>query len=110
MSAPTPIKVCIRLPGVGEFVATVPAFDNYDVDPSKLDKTELATELLRSLNVYVAERIQVEPLAGEVDRVVETLHRWAHVVPLTCDDCPHTATCPWAFDAYNTNGDCLAEK
>lgn len=28
----------------------------------------------------------------------------------TCDTCPSNDTCEWAFDGYNTNGDCLAEK
>jgi hypothetical protein len=28
----------------------------------------------------------------------------------TCDDCPSCATCQHAFDAYNTDGDCLADK
>jgi len=28
----------------------------------------------------------------------------------TCDDCPAKRTCEWAFDPYNVNGDCLAEK
>ncbi len=28
----------------------------------------------------------------------------------TCDDCPAAATCNYAFDDYNTDGDCLAEK
>ena len=28
----------------------------------------------------------------------------------TCKDCPARFTCEWAFDPYNTEGDCLAEK
>jgi MoaA/NifB/PqqE/SkfB family radical SAM enzyme len=28
----------------------------------------------------------------------------------SCDDCSARKTCEWAFDPYNTNGDCLAEK
>ena len=28
----------------------------------------------------------------------------------TCKDCPARFTCEWAFDLYNTEGDCLAEK
>ena len=28
----------------------------------------------------------------------------------TCDDCPARYTCEWSFDAYNIDGDCLAEK
>lgn len=28
----------------------------------------------------------------------------------TCDECPAKKTCQFAFDPYNTDGDCLAEK
>ena len=28
----------------------------------------------------------------------------------TCNDCSDKETCIYAFDLYNTNGDCLAEK
>lgn len=28
----------------------------------------------------------------------------------TCDDCSGAPDCDYAFDGYNTNGDCLAEK
>jgi len=28
----------------------------------------------------------------------------------TCDDCAAALTCEYAFDDYNTQGDCLAEK
>ena len=28
----------------------------------------------------------------------------------TCADCLHITRCPFAFDGYNRNGDCLAEK
>jgi hypothetical protein len=37
----------------------------------------------------------------------------AHGIPIqdfTCYDCPLYRTCDLAFDPYNTNGDCLAEK
>lgn len=29
---------------------------------------------------------------------------------LTCVTCGANNVCPYAFDAYNTNGDCLAQK
>ena len=29
---------------------------------------------------------------------------------ITCDDCPQRHTCPYAYDPYNIDGDCLAEK
>jgi len=28
----------------------------------------------------------------------------------TCDGCSHAPLCEYAFDAYNTDGDCLASK
>lgn len=28
----------------------------------------------------------------------------------TCHTCPSQETCEWAWDMYNTNGDCLADK
>lgn len=28
----------------------------------------------------------------------------------TCDDCAAASQCPWVFDAYNTDGDCIAVK
>jgi|APSaa5957512622_1039677.scaffolds.fasta_scaffold234927_2 hypothetical protein len=36
-------------------------------------------------------------------------------VEYTCDKCPYFRkdtihNCEWAYDLYNTNGDCLAEK
>ncbi len=34
------------------------------------------------------------------------------VEEITCDDCPSAkdGTCEWAWDVYNTDGDCLAVK
>lgn len=29
---------------------------------------------------------------------------------VTCQNCPINDTCEFAFDPYNTDGDCLAEK
>ena len=31
-------------------------------------------------------------------------------VKFTCDECTSNRTCAYAFDGYNTDGDCLAEK
>lgn len=30
--------------------------------------------------------------------------------PSTCINCPINDTCEWAWDLYNLDGDCLAEK
>lgn len=32
------------------------------------------------------------------------------VKEFTCNECKANKTCPFAWDWYNTNGDCLAEK
>ena len=29
---------------------------------------------------------------------------------LTCNKCPDVEECPYAWDPYNTDGDCLADK
>ena len=29
---------------------------------------------------------------------------------ITCEKCPHDPTCQFAWDLYNTDGDCLASK
>jgi hypothetical protein len=34
----------------------------------------------------------------------------AHGITITCENCPQADRCDYAFDGYNTNGDCLAEK
>jgi len=28
----------------------------------------------------------------------------------TCDSCPERLVCEYAYDTYNTNGECVAEK
>jgi hypothetical protein len=35
---------------------------------------------------------------------------WPADRELTCEDCPSNAECEFAFDPYNTQGDCLALK
>jgi hypothetical protein len=32
------------------------------------------------------------------------------LVDMTCYGCADNQTCPFRWDLYNTNGDCLAEK
>lgn len=34
----------------------------------------------------------------------------AHELVLTCDTCSDAPVCEYAFDLYNTDGDCLASK
>jgi predicted lipase len=53
----------------------------------------------------VARYREVSKLLAEKER---ELARCAEVI--TCIRCSEKTTCPYAYDGYNTNGDCLAEK
>jgi hypothetical protein len=35
---------------------------------------------------------------------------WPSDTKFTCDTCDQRRTCPFAYDPYNTGGDCLAAK
>jgi hypothetical protein len=46
-------------------------------------------------------------------KMIDLLHQeWAgpELPDITCDHCSVAHRCQWAFDPYNTNGDCLDEK
>lgn len=51
-------------------------------------------------------------LARYRDVSVARLRRLGETGPIvfTCDGCHHRTYCRYAFDAYNTDGDCLADK
>jgi hypothetical protein len=46
-----------------------------------------------------------EPQEGDVERY-ENIPK----EDTTCFRCPDSGTCKYAFDPYNTDGDCLADK
>ncbi len=48
-----------------------------------------------------------EALAEFRDRAIANIDE---DVIFTCDDCGARWTCPYVFDWYNQDGDCLAEK
>lgn len=50
-----------------------------------------------------------EELKRDRARLIQMAGRYAPAV-YTCDDCGAAPTCKLAFDAYNSDGDCLAEK
>ena len=50
----------------------------------------------------LAERTKKE-LKGIVRRELQQ-------VEVTCEKCPYNDNCEYAWDVYNTGGDCLAEK
>lgn len=59
---------------------------------------------------YVVPRTFRE-LASARQETLATLRDEGMVVfSLSCDECSRFAVCQWAFDPYNTNGDCLDEK
>lgn len=58
--------------------------------PEPLTPEALAEDRARMVAIYEAEGIEISTF--------------------TCDDCGMRFTCGLAFDAYNTDGDCLAEK
>lgn len=35
---------------------------------------------------------------------------WGQGMSFTCDSCKMVDGCKWAYDPYNTNGDCLGVK
>jgi hypothetical protein len=46
------------------------------------------------------------------EKFKDTQVGWAYEtdISFTCDTCLDNDTCAYSFDAYNTNGDCLAIK
>jgi hypothetical protein len=46
----------------------------------------------------------------EQDRAIAVGHHGEPEGGFTCDNCGSVSYCALAFDWYNTNGDCLAEK
>lgn len=46
----------------------------------------------------------------EATRSKDYKRRFKRTPNFTCSDCGAKATCCFAFDFYNTDGDCLAEK
>lgn len=57
-----------------------------------------------------ASRTKEQIAELEAERTKGYTERFKSVPKFTCSDCPLTPTCYFAFDWYNTDGDCLAEK
>lgn len=58
---------------------------------------------------YIAAACNAVPaLVAEVRRLRWQAELWRETT--TCFDCAKNTECEYAFDAYNTNGDCLAIK
>lgn len=52
-------------------------------------------------DLFSARRLMVQALS-DADMAPDTY--------VSCDDCARASKCQWAFDVYNTNGDCLDDK
>lgn len=60
-------------------------------------------------DLEVTDAVVVERAARRAAAVADLRTRAAGV-RLTCDGCGGSGACEWAFDTYNTDGDCLALK
>ena len=72
---------------------------------NKLAEAELLKESLfkqiQGLSAQLAQRTRAE---------IKERGFGGAVVEITCENCPQNGHCEFAWDHYNTNGDCLAEK
>lgn len=68
-----------------------------DMLPDEHMRTYTELVSLRSYAVSLVQTFNKEHAADNNARIV-----------FTCDDCPRGAYCAYAFDSYNTAGDCLA--
>ena len=84
------------------------------VDAWSNDEELLATAVTLLAKDLPAMKLSCEQDIEEMD---ERLERESGMPPvsqarrkITCDDCTSAATCPHAYDIYNTDDDCLASK
>ncbi len=63
-----------------------------------------------SIFPFLDEERAAEQLAEIRAHVVEKFSEAYGITEFTCDQCSAVRTCEYAFDPYNTDGDCLAEK
>lgn len=78
----------------------------------------LINKILTEVRAWAAERRRCgsheprhdELLADEVELLRQKVHAWAEFNECTCVTCEDRAECEFAYDLYNTSGDCLAIK
>lgn len=78
----------------------------------------MINKILAEVRKWAAERRRCgsheprhdELLADEVDTLRQQVHAWAELGDCTCVTCEDRHACEFAFDLYNTSGDCLAIK
>lgn len=81
--------------------------------PTNIDDKELARLVAKAHRrpkpgTFEVLRNAVPALVAEVRRLRWQAELWRETT--TCFDCAKNTECEYAFDAYNTNGDCLAIK
>lgn len=80
-----------------------PKVEKYD------DDDQYVWQMGRTYNELVADRAEeVRRQANEVADGMWVTHPWDG--KFTCDTCRFVSKCVFAFDLYNTDGACLAEK
>jgi hypothetical protein len=60
--------------------------------------------------LLLMRRTCVNSVAEHFSSYQEYLEAYDTLGYFTCDSCDEVSKCEYAFDAYNTNGDCLADK
>jgi len=81
---------------------TWPMIEERDAELAQLKKDFQPTPL------GFAVLVERDELQAKLKVYEEALDACGKII--TCVKCPDNKTCEFAYDAYNTNGDCLAEK
>lgn len=63
---------------------------------------------VQHFNIFMLLSQQV--IDNQIKAVKEEVKAEEPEPELTCVECPSVKNCEFAYDSYNTNGDCLAEK
>jgi hypothetical protein len=62
----------------------------------------LGDEAIRDCNEYQEQLMRDEPTVGNLEPVTKSY--------FTCYRCSRASTCPYVYDPYNSQDDCLADK
>jgi hypothetical protein len=60
--------------------------------------------------VHLVGHARLHSLSDAITYYTRQIEMWEFHEKCTCKDCPDNQTCKWAWDGYNTDGDCLAMK
>jgi hypothetical protein len=84
----------------------------YAVNGDPYDPAPILCDVCTGSKPLYLEMLRTSKAHGAALRGLQGVARTLAKKPedLTCHDCEARGFCPFAWDAYNTNGDCLAEK